>query len=50
MTRIRKLDIEEWDPELREMARADSATPLEQVIAPCGDHFFLERLASARFR
>ena len=30
MSRIEKIDIEEWDPELREMTRADEATPLEQ--------------------
>ncbi|MFT7218507.1 MAG: AhpD family alkylhydroperoxidase [Candidatus Azotimanducaceae bacterium] len=32
MARIRKLDIEDWDPGLREMAGADSATPLEQGL------------------
>lgn len=32
MTRIRKLEIDEWDPELREMTRADSATALEQGL------------------
>lgn len=32
MTRIRKLDPEDWDPELREMTQADSATPLEQGL------------------
>ena len=29
MTRIRKLQPEEWDAELRAMTRADEATPLE---------------------
>ena len=32
MTRVRKLDAENWDPELREMTRADEATPLEQGL------------------
>lgn len=32
MARIRKLDIDEWDEELRELTRADSATPLEQGL------------------
>jgi AhpD family alkylhydroperoxidase len=32
MTRIRKLELDEWDDELREMTRADSATPLEQGL------------------
>ena len=32
MTRVSKLDIEDWDPELRELSRADSATPLEQGL------------------
>ena len=32
MTRVRKLNIDEWDPELRELSRADSATPLEQGL------------------
>ncbi|MDA0979305.1 MAG: carboxymuconolactone decarboxylase family protein [Proteobacteria bacterium] len=32
MARIRKLDIEEWDPELRAMSRADTASPLEQGL------------------
>lgn len=32
MARIRKLELEEWDEELREMTRADSATPLEQGL------------------
>jgi AhpD family alkylhydroperoxidase len=32
MSRIAKLDIEQWDPELRAMTRADSATPLEQGL------------------
>lgn len=39
MTRIRKLEPEQWDPELREMTRADTATPLEQglmrMVAHC---------------
>ncbi|MCC5888641.1 MAG: carboxymuconolactone decarboxylase family protein [Gammaproteobacteria bacterium] len=39
MSRIQKLDPDQWDPELREMTRADSATPLEQglmrMIAHC---------------
>ncbi|HEY6599007.1 MAG TPA: carboxymuconolactone decarboxylase family protein, partial [Pseudomonadales bacterium] len=32
MTRISKLDVEHWDPELRQMTRADDATPLEQGL------------------
>lgn len=32
MSRITKLPVEEWDEELREMTRADSATPLEQGL------------------
>ena len=32
MTRVRKLKLENWDQELREMSRADSATPLEQGL------------------
>jgi len=32
MSRIQKLDIDAWDPELRNMTRADSATPLEQGL------------------
>lgn len=32
MSRIRKLATGEWDPELRSMTRADSATPLEQGL------------------
>ena len=32
MTRISKLNIDEWDPELRELSKADSATPLEQGL------------------
>lgn len=32
MSRIHKLDIDAWDPELRNMTRADSATPLEQGL------------------
>ncbi len=32
MTRIEKIDVENWDPELREMTRADEATPLEQGL------------------
>ena len=32
MTRISKLDIAQWDPELRAITAADSATPLEQGV------------------
>ena len=32
MSRIEKVAVESWDAELREMAQADAATPLEQVI------------------
>jgi AhpD family alkylhydroperoxidase len=32
MTRISKLELERWDPELRKMTRADEATPLEQGL------------------
>ncbi len=32
MARIRKLEKEDWDPELRELSRADSATALEQGL------------------
>ena len=32
MTRISKLDPEQWDPELRKLTRADTATPLEQGL------------------
>jgi len=32
MSRIKKLEVENWDPELREMTRADSASPLEQGL------------------
>lgn len=32
MTRIAKLSVEEWDPDLRAMTAADSATPLEQGL------------------
>ena len=32
MTRVSKLNIDEWDPELRELSRADTATPLEQGL------------------
>ena len=32
MTRVSKLNIDEWDPELRELSKADSATPLEQGL------------------
>ncbi|MCC5886780.1 MAG: carboxymuconolactone decarboxylase family protein [Gammaproteobacteria bacterium] len=32
MSRIKKLEPEQWDPELRELTRADSATPLEQGL------------------
>ncbi len=30
MSRIRKIEVADWDPELREMFRAGEATPLEQ--------------------
>lgn len=30
MTRLSKIPVENWDPELRAMTQADSATPLEQ--------------------
>jgi AhpD family alkylhydroperoxidase len=30
MSRIEKVAVEDWDPELRELVRADEATPLEQ--------------------
>jgi AhpD family alkylhydroperoxidase len=30
MTRLSKIPVENWDPELRAMTRADGATPLEQ--------------------
>jgi AhpD family alkylhydroperoxidase len=32
MTRVAKVEIENWDPELRAMTRADEATPLEQGL------------------
>jgi AhpD family alkylhydroperoxidase len=32
MSRIQKLAIEDWDPELRAMTAADEATPLEQGL------------------
>jgi len=32
MSRIKKLPVEQWDPELREITRADSGTPLEQGL------------------
>lgn len=32
MSRIEKVPVEQWDPELRAMTRADSGTPLEQGI------------------
>jgi AhpD family alkylhydroperoxidase len=32
MTRVAKVEIENWDPELRAMTRADQATPLEQGL------------------
>lgn len=32
MTRISKLSVEDWDPELRAMVAADQATPLEQGL------------------
>jgi AhpD family alkylhydroperoxidase len=32
MSRIDKLDVEQWDPELRQAFHADSATPLEQGL------------------
>lgn len=41
MTRIKKLPLDEWDPELRTMTRADEGTPLEQglmrIFAHCPD-------------
>ena len=30
MSRIKKLDLDDWDKDLREMTAADSGTPLEQ--------------------
>ncbi len=30
MTRLSKIPVENWDPELRAMTGADGATPLEQ--------------------
>lgn len=32
MTRVKKLPLEDWDPELRTLTRADSGTPLEQGL------------------
>ena len=32
MSRIRKVPVEDWDPELRAMTMADEATPLEQGL------------------
>lgn len=32
MTRIEKLPLEDWDPELRSMTRADEGSPLEQGL------------------
>ena len=32
MTRVAKVPLEDWDPELRELTRADSGTPLEQGL------------------
>ena len=32
MTRVKKLAVDKWDPELRAMTRADSATDLEQGL------------------
>ncbi|MBI1180348.1 MAG: carboxymuconolactone decarboxylase family protein [Alphaproteobacteria bacterium] len=32
MTRVAKIDVENWDPDLRAMTRADEATPLEQGL------------------
>ena len=32
MTRVAKVEIENWDPDLRAMTRADEATPLEQGL------------------
>jgi len=32
MTRISKLDPKDWDPEIRAMARPETATPLEQGL------------------
>lgn len=41
MTRIKKLPLDQWDPELRTMTRADEGTPLEQglmrIFAHCPD-------------
>ncbi|MDX1580129.1 MAG: carboxymuconolactone decarboxylase family protein [Alphaproteobacteria bacterium] len=39
MARISKLDPKDWDPELRDMTRADSATPLEQGLMRMFAHF-----------
>lgn len=30
MSRIEKLNLSQWDPELRSLFKADEATPLEQ--------------------
>jgi hypothetical protein len=30
MSRIKKVDLDDWDKDLREMTAADSGTPLEQ--------------------
>ena len=32
MTRISELPLDQWDPELRKLTHADSATPLEQGL------------------
>lgn len=32
MTRVKKLPLDEWDPELRTLTHADSGTPLEQGL------------------
>jgi AhpD family alkylhydroperoxidase len=32
MSRIGKVELDQWDPELRALTRADSATPLEQGL------------------
>ena len=44
MSRISKLDVQQWDPELRRMARADAATPLEQGLL----RMFAHRADSAK--
>ena len=32
MSRIKKLELDDWDKELREMTAADSGTPLELIL------------------